>query len=247
MTRTPELRQHHRDAAHPGAADADEMHRLREPPCRFVAHAPPRLLMIRSTSSTTRSRRVRPPEGGAGRGHLLEARAVAEQPGDESRAAGRRSSRRRPRAAPRRRRPSSARSCAGGRPSRTGTGTRMAGLPSAASSATEPPERATTRSAAAMACRQAVSVGHQAVALKPLAARLEVGAHARRGSAARRRGRAGSPGHAPPKASTQARLMLCAPWLPPKASTTGRSARSSNTSRPSSAEAWRCAGPAAAR
>ena len=53
----------------------------------------------------------------------------------------------------------------------------MAGLPSAASSATEPPERATTSVGGGHRRRQAVSVGHEVIALKPLAPGLQLGAH----------------------------------------------------------------------
>ncbi len=81
---------------------------------------------------------------------------------------------------------------------------------------------------------QAVSVGHQPIALKPLAALLQIARAPAPRSSARRRARAGTPRSLPPKASTQARLMLWAPWLPPKASTTGRSGCRSKASLPCS-------------
>ena len=107
----------------PAPADTDEVDRLREVP-RLVAH--------RSPSPSSRGqdvldlvghapRGVRPAQRGAGRRHGGEARAVAEQLGDQARQQRAARARRRRPGAPRRRRPSPARSCAGGRRWRTGT------------------------------------------------------------------------------------------------------------------------------
>ena len=146
-----ELVEHRGDAAHARAADADEVDRLREVP-RLVAHQP--LALVSSGCPRPgRPRAARRPACPARRWPPPWPRGAARSP--SSSATSRASS------AP----PSSASSTRSAAPPATiyraflrwwsavayGYGTRIAGLPSAASSATEPPERATTRSAAAMA------------------------------------------------------------------------------------------------
>ncbi len=118
-----ELGQHRGDAAHAGAADADEVDRLREVCHRVVAHRAPRLRRRQDVLDLIGHalRGVRSAQCRACRRHRGEARAVAEQLGGQRAPARRRRARRRRREAPRRRRPSPARSCAGGRRWRTGT------------------------------------------------------------------------------------------------------------------------------
>ena len=110
---------------------------------------------------------------------------------------------------PRRRAPSSARWRPGGRPPRTGRGSRIAGRPAAAISKIEPPARATTRSPASSASPNAVEEAAQVVV------------PGRGRQALRRAGRSRSPatcrtrnGAASPNASTAASLIERAPSEP---------------------------------